>query len=192
MTAPEHSAVVNRTPDTLGMRAYVRYCTGVALMNDPTNPSVSKIIDGQCLKTDLPGIIVVAAGDLMYQGLKGLVRAAGQKTGVLEERVQSLTACEKEYGVVYPAVLSFVRGAFADAVDAQRLNALNETFKVVQPLPLDNRCIYTSLCHGRRAKLEIASLLAGYAPHHLLASTIAGRNLSLKGNECRRQIATSV
>lgn len=190
MNSPELVAVANRSQEVQGMRAYVGYCTGLTLMINPLHTAVSGMLKGIHSIAENPDLVVTTAENLMYEGLKNLIRAAGEASGALTVGAKSIEPCEKRYDTVYPQAVSFVHSAFADSIQAARLQALNDSFLVVRPLPLDDAGIYASICHGRRAKIDTVRLLVNYAPNDSLARLLHRRNLGLRGKPQQRIIAS--
>jgi hypothetical protein len=158
----------------LGADEYVRYLTGVALLNTPFAPQVHSLLgmgreDGES--------IVAHGDDLMYGGLRGVIRFAHGNTN---ERMVGLVKLEHHFKEAFPPMRKIVNLACRSQVEY--INSLNPNFSSVRRPPIFNPTFYDHLCHARREYLSTVVLMGDFLPAAMLVPYLHTRSYSSASN----------
>ncbi|MGH7241449.1 MAG: hypothetical protein ACREGB_04085 [Candidatus Saccharimonadales bacterium] len=155
-----------------GQEAYLRYASGVGILNDPHAEFAAGVLGEGCDVDANPESIIVLAESLMYTNLSRLAKLAnppdirGDK-GRIEQR----------YEQALPHIMSFVDSVLASEVGQMRLDRINPALIVFRPSPLEDQFLYRHICHGRRQKIETVRLLDGMGVAIWFEGLLDGRTL---------------
>ncbi len=137
-----------------GSEAYIRYCAGLAIIQFPeafveihNRPDIRESADA----------IVISAKQLMLDGIKKIVKCSFSP----EERIE-MKALEGRFEEARPGMVEIVETTCL--FKQERLDQLNETYKILRPAPFLDRYIYRGICHGNYQRFTANDLLDGYVP----------------------------
>lgn len=150
----------------LGVESYIRYASGVAILNDPERLTP---VHGIEVSESTAKEILIVAEDLMLRGATDVIKYAHPKS-----KRNRLNELEKEFDSAAPFMLDTVNNAAAQ--QKERLDTLNSFLAVVRPAPMLHEGTYRKICRSRLYMLTTHDLMDGIRPSALFAGVLTKKS----------------
>lgn len=161
------SLEITHTDFLEGSEAYIRYCSGIAMVQYPYEmnavhgrPEVEQHVDE----------ILLTARSVMVGGLRRVMQVVQPKDEKGEPR--HLNQGKSNFKEVEASMREIVD--FACVRHDTRLDELNEMYKTLRPAPFLNKTFYSKLASGRYQRIKFAELMDDFVPHILFMEAISG------------------
>ncbi len=146
-----------------GTSAYLRYCNGIWIIQDPSHASE---LMGQVDMASDEGLaeVVGCAEDLLQHGARKFLEAS------LSEEMVSLTNMRDRYAEVFPRANQLLKTVVAN--ERERLDDMNHAYWRLRPAAFLQSSIFVSLAHGSYDKITTIKMLDDFKPHRALGNIL--------------------
>lgn len=152
-----------------GGEAYIRYCSGINVMQDPEAWSEAHLVkDLSDMDESKAEPIICYSERLMLSGIKGFIQAS------LPEGEKSHSA--RFTNEVEIRMIRLMDDVFEQPPVIKQLTAINDRYELLRPAAFLRHNVFHDVTHGKYGRLYTADLMdEGYFPSTIISTWVQGR-----------------